>query len=793
MNVFEFRDRLVANYASYINSFIRIREPRIDAVVQENLGSGILWPEPLIQLNPAFAPGAYIDDLVRDGVLHAECARIFRLKRKQDDRGEPLRLHRHQEEAIRVARQGHNFVLTTGTGSGKSLSYIVPIVDYVLRHGTGGGIKAIVVYPMNALANSQYGELEKFLCYGYADGKGPVRFERYTGQEDDEKKAEIIKNPPDILLTNYVMLELILTRPQESNLIHAANGLRFLVLDELHTYRGRQGADVALLLRRVQDRLSTAALQYVGTSATLAGGGSFERQRQEVAAIATRLFGATVLPDHVIGETLRRATPARAMTDALYRRELAARVSDPTREPPADFAGFMADPLSSWIESVFGVVPQGDSGHLVRATPRGIGGPDGAAHDLHRDTGVAEERCVAALQESLLAGYRCEPNPETGKPPFAFRLHQFISRGDTVYASLQPEAERYITLQGQQFVPGDRRRVLLPLVFCRECGQEYYCVHMSRSALGHRTFSPRELSETDLEEDEHAGFLHYSIQRPWPTEMDALIERLPEDWLEEYRGTLRLRRDRVKDLPQLIHVGPHGREDAAGPAFHYLRAPFRFCLHCGVVYGARQRSDFGKLSSLSSEGRSTATTITSLFAMRNLREESSLPPTARKLLSFTDNRQDAALQAGHFNDFVEIGRLRAALYRAVAQAGSRGLRHSELSQAVFEALDLPPEAYTGKTNLRRGAIEEAEHALREVLGYRLYRDLRRGWRVTAPNLEQCGLLRITYPALEEVCADDSLWTACHPALATAGPATRRRPLWDNPNMPRVATRGKEEQ
>jgi ATP-dependent helicase YprA (DUF1998 family) len=145
MNVFEFRDRLVANYASYINSFIRIREPRIDAVVQENLGSGILWPEPLIQLNPSFASGAYIDDLVRDGVLHPECARIFRLKRQQDDRGEPLRLHRHQDEAIRVARRGHNYVLTTGTGSGKSLAYIVPIVDYVLRHGTGGGIKAIVL------------------------------------------------------------------------------------------------------------------------------------------------------------------------------------------------------------------------------------------------------------------------------------------------------------------------------------------------------------------------------------------------------------------------------------------------------------------------------------------------------------------------------------------------------------------------------------------------------------------------------------------------------------------------
>ena len=106
-------------------------------------------------------------------------------------------------------------MLTTGTGSGKSLAYIVPIVDTVLRAGPEPGIKAICVYPMNALANSQLGELEKFLCAGFPDRRGPVSFKRYTGQEDDEARRAIIADPPDILLTNYVMLELILTRPDE--------------------------------------------------------------------------------------------------------------------------------------------------------------------------------------------------------------------------------------------------------------------------------------------------------------------------------------------------------------------------------------------------------------------------------------------------------------------------------------------------------------------------------------------------------------------------------------------------
>ena len=274
MNVFNLRDRLINDYGDYLRSFIRIKDDRIRQKVDEELESGLLWPEPLIQLNPSFKRGESVDELVDQGVLHQECRRIFRIKKDSTHgEGEILRLHRHQAEAIKIAREGHNYVLTTGTGSGKSLAYIVPIVDYALRNRSKRGIQAIIVYPMNALANSQYGELRKFLCYGYPDGRGPVSFQRYTGQEKREEKNRIIANPPDILLTNYVMLELILTRPDEQGLIDAAQGLQFLVLDELHTYRGRQGADVALLIRRVRDRLNAVTLQCVGTSATLASPG----------------------------------------------------------------------------------------------------------------------------------------------------------------------------------------------------------------------------------------------------------------------------------------------------------------------------------------------------------------------------------------------------------------------------------------------------------------------------------------------------------------------------------------
>ena len=257
MNVFELRNQLIHDYEECVRSFVTIKDERIEQKVEEELDAGLLWPEPLLQLNPAFEPGESIDELVDAGLLHAECARIFRKGKgesEDDAAGDALRLFVHQCEAIKAVLQSHDVVLTTGTGSGKSLAYIIPIVNHVLQRGSGRGIQAIVVYPMNALANSQLGELEKFLCRGYPDGKGPVTFARYTGQESNEQKQEIIGNPPDVLLTNYVMLELILTRPAENPLVRAASGLRFLVLDELHTYRGRQGADVAM--QRMSPRLT---------------------------------------------------------------------------------------------------------------------------------------------------------------------------------------------------------------------------------------------------------------------------------------------------------------------------------------------------------------------------------------------------------------------------------------------------------------------------------------------------------------------------------------------------------
>ena len=254
MDIFGVRDQLVDDYREYTGSFVDVHDPRIRAHVEERMKSGYQWPDPWISLNPNFASGGTITELVEAGLLHPDCERIFRLKDQASGgaEGPVLRLHRHQREAVEIAWAGRSYVLTTGTGSGKSLTYIIPIVDRVVRSKADGswrpGIKAIVVYPMNALANSQLGELGKFLGVGFPQGP-PVTFARYTGQENEEARQQIIADPPDILLTNYVMLELVLTRPRERRLIEAAQGLQFLVLDQLHTSRGRPGPDARPLAR----------------------------------------------------------------------------------------------------------------------------------------------------------------------------------------------------------------------------------------------------------------------------------------------------------------------------------------------------------------------------------------------------------------------------------------------------------------------------------------------------------------------------------------------------------------
>jgi superfamily II DNA/RNA helicase len=778
MDVFEFRDRLVSEYERFTRSFIRIRAADIKTHVDDEYAAGRFWPAPMVQLNPAFIPGGDIGQLVAEGLLHPECERIFRVGKTVDGApGKPILLHKHQDDAIRIAKRRESYVLTTGTGSGKSLSYFIPIIDDVLRRRAVGelkGITAIVVYPMNALCNSQMEELQKFLRFGYAKGAEPVRFARYTGQETAERRQALAACPPDILLTNYVMLELMLTRHSapDPQLIEQAQGLRFLVLDELHTYRGRQGADVAMLIRRVRDRINPDLL-CVGTSATMATEGGAEERNIAVARVASRLFGATVKPENVVTETLRRVTDPSTPNDAASL-SAAIVVGLPAQ---SDHSTLLHHPIAAWVETALGLQWEGNGseGKWVRTRrPRTLAD---AADLLASASGQPALECQDYLRQFLLLAYQTRDNE--GRSLLAFRLHQFIAGAGDILTTLEKPGERYLTMVGQQFRPGDRDKPLFPVVFCRACGQEYLPVWITIDNRQPTRIAPRELGErTAAEEGVIDG---YFMPDPQQSFDPGDIDRYPDEWIETARdGTQRLRQNFRRNRPLQCCVGTSGEHEEHGLPGWVIPGAFRFCLNpaCDAVFDGSIRSETTKLGSLSSEGRSSATTVLTLSAMRHLLQEQSLPASARKMLGFTDNRQDASLQAGHFNDFVMILLLRGALLAALRNQPDMMLTDDTLTHRVVEHLRLIPPDYASSPDAKGAKAEGAKRALRDVLGYRLYFDLRRGWRFTHPNLEQLGYLRIGYASLDDCAADQSEWSNRHPLLAAATTETRRRLLRD---------------
>ncbi|WP_017972617.1 DEAD/DEAH box helicase [Actinopolyspora halophila] len=777
MDVFGVREKLIQDYRQYTSSFVDPRDRRLNEHVTRRMDSGEQWPDPWLSLNPNFAHGASISDLVRDGTLHPECANIFRIKNSADDPGErELRLHQHQLEAIRTAAEGDSYVLTTGTGSGKSLGYIIPVVDRVLRmranEGARSGIKAIVVYPMNALVNSQREELAKFLKHGYPEGGEPVTFEQYTGQNSDEERRAVFENPPDILLTNYMMLELLLTRPNErKHLTQAARGLRFLVLDELHTYRGRQGADVALLTRRLRDSCAAENLQCVGTSATMSTEGDVQQQRAAVAEVASRLFSTEVSPERIITETLRRAT-REANPERL---ELRARVAS-SLLPATNYESVVNNPLVGWLESFFGVNVEPETERLVRRDPRTVAE---AVSRLAKDTGLDEDSCGQAIRDTLEQVTRVR-DPETGRPAFAFRIHQFLSKGDNVYVSIDSPEQRYITSRYQQVVPESPEKALVSLAFCRECGQEYLSVAREKADDGTVRYRSRQHNDASGG-DAASGYLFITDdpEHTWPETRDRVLadSRVPDSWLTTSAdGVPTLISSREKYLPHSVHVDVDGTETTRDQGLRaaYVPSPFQFCLRCKVTYEQTRNQDFAKLATLSAEGRSSAMSVVSSSVVRSLRQvdDPEFHEESRKLLTFVDNRQDASLQAGHLNDFAQVTQLRAALYRALVEAEDGVLTHDEVAHRVSETLGVELSDFAEDPQAPPKLRQKAWSALRAVLEYRLYLDLERGWRVTMPNLEQTGLLRVDYDGVDELAAQEDRWGDSHPALREDTPEHR---------------------
>jgi ATP-dependent helicase YprA (DUF1998 family) len=746
MSIFTLHSHVLADYRDFVRSFFTVADDRARQYIEQALvEEARLWPDFLLQVSPSYARKDTVDDLAAQGVIHHETARIFR---GADDK--PFRLYQHQVEALEKARRGESYIVTSGTGSGKSLTYFLPIIDALVRQSAPRDrVAALVVYPMNALVNSQLQSLENLKAdYERLTGRRfPVSFDKYTGETLSTDRDELRQHPPQILLTNYVMAELLLVRPEDRRFLdRAEGGLRFLVFDELHTYRGRQGADVAMLIRRLKERCSAPGMLHVGTSATMVANrvATQQERRAAVADFAQRFFGHPFAPEQVIEETLVMFTEGGVSSQA----ELAAALASPA---PTTLSGFQRHPLARWAETEFGVERETD-GRLKRRVPRTL---SQAAAALAQATGADASTCENRLRELLIQGGNLLR--DDGGRAFAFKLHQFIGQGRALFATLEPQDRREFSLEGQ--VQAGQRRIFAPIKFCRQCGQDYYHV------LWDSFFLPHPVGIEGDSDGRAPGYLMLA-----PTENDWDSSQIPQEWYDR-RGRLSPTwRDRV---PQEVWVAPDGAfgtERSEGRIKMWWQpAPFCLCLSCGQYYTRKDR-EFGKLASISSEARSSATTVIATSLLRYAGPSSS---ARDKLLSFTDNRQDASLQAGHFNDFVHVSLLRAALFAALQR--NNELTFDRVAREVVQpqvcGLTIRDIARNSELDPQSPAAQDVWRVFTDLTEYRLYEDLRRGWRVVQPNLENVGLLRIDYRVLRELAADNNRW-AFHLIAASLSPQER---------------------
>lgn len=741
MNVFDTHAKIVDDYASYIRSFINIADPEIREAVDAALGEGKLWPEPLLQFNPAYELAGSISEITKTGLLHGAISDIFK----------GYSLYRHQTEAMTLGTAGQDFVVTSGTGSGKSLTYIGSIFHKLLTEPQTTGVAAIVVYPMNALINSQTNEFRIYKeNYENATGKSfPITFGQYTGQEKEEARAKMRENPPQILLTNYMMLELLLTRLQERPIRDAIyENLQFLVFDELHTYRGRQGADVAMLIRRIRAQCKRE-ITSIGTSATMVSVGSLASQREEVARVATTMFGRRFRPQQIVNETLRRSL---TYSGALPSREALMQAINAGIVTRADETELRSHPVAVWLENRIALEER--EGQLIRRSPLRIGE---VVFALAEESGQSEEACRECLANLLLWISTVNQRlMSTGSryTILPFKLHQFIAQTGSVYTTLDQDENRFITLEpGIYKQDEEHKKPIFPNVFSRATGHPFICV----SRVGDR-LEPREFRESSDEEAQAADGYLIVGDDVWDPVND--LDYLPEAWLRTTKTGVVPDSKKAARFPQKIYFDEYGNCSDTGPMKFwgwFMAEPLLFDPTGGVFFDTKT-NDGTKLTKLGSEGRSTSTTITA-FSILNQLHDAGYPAKDQKLLSFTDNVQDAALQAGHFNDFVQVVQLRAGIYKALANAPEHTLTYATIGEAIFKALALPFLDFGNRDEEPTLATvrRDYENTLQAFLFYRAVSDLRRSWRIVLPNLEQCGLLVVDYTHLDEIAREEAFW------------------------------------
>ena len=586
-------------------------------------------------------------------------------------------------------------LVATGTGSGKTECFLYPILDYCYKHRGEAGIKAILIYPMNALATDQAGRLAGLIHNSKL--RSHVTAGIYVGQREQDPsmlmtpdrlisdKETIRLSPPDILLTNYKMLDYLLIRPEDRKLWehNGSDSLRFLVVDELHTFDGAQGSDLACLIRRLKARLTTPPdyLCGVGTSATLGSG----EEQEELLEYASAVFGETFSKDAIISES--RLSAGEFLGDNLISH---VDIVSPDKIDVLDPAGYnkyeeyMEAQYQLWFNETPAVQFSDNKWHtnlgsklkehlffqnLLKVLGGKIYGFDAILNKLEKVTkGLknTDNQYRVNMLNSLLAlvsEARVEviSTNEDGsekrsiRPFLDVRVQLWMRELRRMVASVAGEP----VLRFADDLNEDQLNTHLPLVHCRECGS------MGWSGLKRKTSSEIRGGLQDF----YYGFFSHSPQ---------VVYLFPENEQKDGAGS--------QPKVGMWYFCPHCLHVTAQD--NLAQCPFCEQGQLILVYMPEVRTKDGKYShnncpfcnaknSLTLVG-SRAASLTSVMIVQLY---SSTFNDDKKLLTFSDNVQDAAHRAGFFNGRTYRFNFRTALQKVILEVGD-GKTLTEL-QGVF--------------------------------------------------------------------------------------------------------------
>lgn len=739
-------------YRRFIKSSYRLADTDLRAQFERHVDEAeILVKGPYVTLAREFETGATLRKLLQDGHLPEALGRL----------NWPFgaaALYAHQERASRAVRDGRNVVVTTGTGSGKTEAFLLPILADVLDANSRAvrGTKAILLYPMNALANDQLQRLRALV----GQSGVPVTFALYTGQSEEiartlgapldghelVRREDIRQAPPDIILTNYKQLEFLLIRKADRAIF--TDALRFLVLDELHSYRGALATEIACLIRRLKARCGLGSgggtLRCIGTSATVSqdAGGDVA-----LAKFATTLFDAPFEARDIIGERyLAEEPPANrygapiAVPDAKVvagagagdeaaLETLAETMCGRPLRPGVDIVSRVQEAVSGHnhilaIRELAGVPRTYAELAAVLREKTGWGdglSPDGAAH------------AVEALV--LLGSVGEDKRPPMLRP----KLHSFFHGVYDVGLCVDPGC-RTLVKDGQARCPRCNA-VIRPAVLCRTCGQDYVKVKWDEED------PTQTLPNDEFLSDENTAFIASRI----------VVQGDGEDVEDGHEGdggppTKRRRRASTKlprwgeawvehDTGRVLYEAP--ANPAGWSLQHVLRGRGSSCQIC------KGRYPRGDILALLRTGVAASVSVLTTHHLDNLEGAD------RKLLVFADNRQEAAHQAGYMGDRHRQFAVRHAIEFLVRTAGVTGVSLENLHIALLEQFQQLGLAY-------RRLTQEQQRFWERALRYEAASEFCRG-TLQRTSLENLGLVAIEYEFLDEALRSPAFVSACETA------------------------------